>query len=65
MVLEVRSDALDADLQRAWGDYVAWCEGWLTVRRAAGPEAVRAAFLDVLAGRVAPHEAHILNMQAS
>ena len=56
--------ALDADLERAWGDYVAWSRSWLTVRRAAGPEAVRAAFLDVLAGRLAPDEAHILSMHA-
>jgi len=47
-------DRLDADIARAWARYVPWCDGWLKVRRAGGPDAVRAAFLDVLGGRVAP-----------
>ena len=55
-------DRLDADVARAWADYVAWSDGWLTVRHGAGPEAVRAAFLDVLGGRVAPNEAHVVSM---
>jgi uncharacterized protein DUF2855 len=55
---------LDADVARAWARYVAWSEGWLTVRRAAGPEAVRAAFLDVLGGRVASNEAHLASMHS-
>jgi uncharacterized protein DUF2855 len=57
-------DRLDADVARAWARYVAWSEGWLTVRRAAGPEAVRAAFLDVLGGRVASNEAHLASMHS-
>jgi Protein of unknown function (DUF2855) len=56
---------LDADVARAWARYVAWSDGWLTVRRGAGPEAVRAAFLDVLGGRVAPNEAHLVSMHSS
>jgi hypothetical protein len=58
-------DRLDADLARAWARYVAWSAGWLTVRRAGGPDAVRAAFLDVLGGRVAPNEAHVVSMHPS
>jgi hypothetical protein len=58
-------DRLDADLARAWARYVAWSESWLTVRRAGGPDAVRAAFLDVLGGRVAPNEAHVVSMHSS
>jgi hypothetical protein len=57
-------DRLDADVARAWARYVAWSEGWLTVRRGAGPEAVRAAFLDVLGGHVAPNEAHLASMHS-
>lgn len=58
-------DRLDADIARAWARYVAWSRGWLTVLRADGPEAVRSAFLEVLGGRVAPNEAHVLSMHAS
>ena len=55
-------ERLDADVARAWERYVAWSRGWLTVRRAHGPEAVRAAFLDVLGGGVAPNEAYVVSM---
>ncbi len=60
-------DAIDALLRRpiAFTRYAAWTEGWLTVRRAAGPEAARAAWLDVLGGRVAPNAAHVVSMQPS
>jgi hypothetical protein len=58
-------DTLDADIARAWARYVAWCDGWLTVRRGGGPDAVRAAFLDVLGGRVASNEAHVVSMHSS
>jgi len=58
-------DSLDADIARAWARYVAWSDGWLTVRRAGGPDAVRAAYLDVLGGRVAPNEAHVVSMHSS
>jgi hypothetical protein len=58
-------DRLDADIAQAWARYVAWSDGWLTVRRAGGPDAVRAAYLDVLAGRVAPNEAHVVSMHSS
>jgi hypothetical protein len=58
-------DSLDADIARAWARYVAWSDGWLTVRRAGGPDAVRAAYLDVFGGRVAPNEAHVVSMHSS
>ena len=58
-------DRLDADVARAWARYVTWSGSWLTVRRAGGPEAVRSAFLDVLGGRVAPNEAHVLSMHSA
>jgi hypothetical protein len=58
-------DRLDDDVARAWARYVAWSDGWLTVRRAGGPDAVRAAFLDILGGRVAPNEAHVVSMHSS
>jgi hypothetical protein len=58
-------DRLDDDIARAWARYVAWSDGWLTVRRAGGPDAVRAAFLDILGGRVAPNEAHVVSMHSS
>jgi hypothetical protein len=32
-------DRLDDDIARAWARYVAWSDGWLTVRRAGGPDA--------------------------
>ena len=53
---------LDADVAQAWERYVSWVRSWLTVRRAAGADAVRDAFLDVLRGRVAPNEAWVVSM---
>jgi hypothetical protein len=53
---------LGPEVARAWAPYAEWAAGWLTVRRGNGPDAVRAAYLDVLGGRVAPHEAHVVSM---
>ena len=58
-------DRLDADVEAAWSRYAGWADTWLTVRHAAGPEAVRSVFLDVLGGRVAPGEAHVVSMHQS
>ena len=46
---------------RGWTRIPAWGVAEVTGTR---PDAVRAAFLEVLAGKVAPHEAHILSMRA-
>ena len=58
-------DRLDGDVEEAWSRYAGWADTWLTVRHAAGPEAVRSVFLDVLGGRVAPGEAHVVSMHQS
>jgi hypothetical protein len=53
---------LDERMGAALRAFAGWCAGWLEVERASGGDAVRAAYLDVLEGRVAPDAAHVLNL---
>ncbi|MEA2214872.1 MAG: hypothetical protein QOK19_433 [Solirubrobacteraceae bacterium] len=53
---------LEARLAAAWAPYVAWTDGWLNVTRAAGPEALRTVYLDLLDGRIDPAGAHVLSL---
>ena len=46
----------------AWDPFVDWTEGWLQVRRAAGPEAVRSTYLELLDGRTDPAVGHVLSL---
>ncbi len=46
----------------AWHPFCAWVDGWLEVRRGEGFDAVQAAYLDVLEGRVDPRTAHVLSL---
>ena len=42
-----------------------WTDGWLEVIHERGPEALRAAYLDLLDGRIDPARAHVLTLQPS
>ena len=46
----------------AWHPFCDWIDGWLEVTRGSGFEAVQAAYLDVLEGRVDPKSAHVLTL---
>lgn len=55
-----------AELERrvadAWHPFCDWAAGWLEPIRGAGFDAVRAAYLDALEGRVDPARAHVLTL---
>jgi hypothetical protein len=53
---------LEARLAEAWSPYVEWTDDWLKVTRSEGPEALRQAYLDLLAGRIDPASAHVLSL---
>jgi hypothetical protein len=56
-------DGFEARTTEAWRHYVEWTEGWLQVVRGQGPEAVAAAYLEMLAGGVDPTVGHVLTMR--
>jgi hypothetical protein len=53
-------DGLDAKFAEAWQGFAAAVEGWVDVRIGHGPEALRAAWLEVLAGHTPPRTGHVI-----
>jgi uncharacterized protein DUF2855 len=53
---------LDDRVGEAWRRYVEFADGWLTIRRGSGPEAVEQAYLELLEGRTNPATGHVLSM---
>jgi hypothetical protein len=53
---------LETRVADAWHPFCDWVDGWLEVRRGEGFDAVRAAYMDVLEGRVDPASAHVLSL---
>jgi Protein of unknown function (DUF2855) len=53
---------LEARVADAWHPFCGWTAGWLEPIRGHGFEALRAAYLDVLEGRVDPKRAHVLSL---
>jgi hypothetical protein len=53
---------LEERVAGAWHPFCEWTESWLTPIRGEGFEAVQAAYLDVLEGRVEPKNAHVLTL---
>ena len=47
----------------AWHPFCEWTAGWLETIPGTGFDAVRAAYLDVLEGRVDPKHAHVLSLE--
>jgi hypothetical protein len=54
-------DGFEQRLAEAWHPYREWTAGWLEVLHAGGPEAIEAAYLDLLDGRIDPATAHVLS----
>ena len=63
------SQALAQRLLQSWRDFLATVAGadspWLAVQHHAGPDAVKATYLEVLCGRADPHTGHILSLGAA
>jgi len=55
-------EGLDQRFSTAWERFVGVVRGWVDVRVGDGPEALRAAWLDVLAGRVPPRVGHVVQL---
>jgi len=53
---------LETRVADAWHPFCAWIGGWLEPIPGEGFDAVRAAYLDVLEGRVDPKHAHVLSL---
>jgi hypothetical protein len=54
-------EELDRRVAGAWRPFVEWASGWLQIVRAEGPEAVEAAYLELLDGRTDPSVGHVLS----
>jgi uncharacterized protein DUF2855 len=55
-------EGLEQRLADAWSPYLEWTDTWLEVVQGEGSEAVEAAYLDLLDGRIDPAEAHVLSL---
>jgi hypothetical protein len=55
-------EELDRRVADAWRPFVEWSTGWLKVVRGEGPEAVEAAYLELLDGRADPSVGHVLSL---
>lgn len=49
----------------AWQSFGDWVDGWLRFEEAAGPEAVEATYLGLLANRIDPQVGHVCTMHAA
>jgi hypothetical protein len=55
-------EGIDARFAEAWHRFAGAVGGWVDVRVGAGPEALREAWLEVLAGRAAPRVGHVIRL---
>jgi hypothetical protein len=53
---------LDERFAQAWGSFVPVVEGWVDVTTGSGPQALEAAYLEVLSGRSDPRTGHVLRL---
>jgi hypothetical protein len=58
-------DGLQERLGAAWGRFVAWTDDWLKVVAGRGEADVDRVYHDVLGGRAAPEEGHVLSLWES
>jgi hypothetical protein len=55
---------IDARFSAAWAAFAPKLQLWLNVVEGRGPAAVRAVYLDTLAGRIPPDQGHMLSLSA-
>ena len=61
-VQEWGQETMDARLGAAWDDYAAWCDTWIEFRDFVGPEAVTAAYLELLEAGADPRVGYICTL---
>jgi hypothetical protein len=54
------ADGLDSRIERAWNAFVESVDGWLTIDEHHGFDAIEPTWLEVLEGRAAPNEGHVV-----
>jgi hypothetical protein len=54
---------IDERVTDAWKPFVEWSGGWLEVRRGAGPDALKDAYVAVLGGKVEPRVGHVVHLR--
>jgi hypothetical protein len=52
---------LDAKVAESWHPFAEWAGKWLEVKRGKGPEQLKAAYLEVLEGKIDPKVGHVLS----
>ena len=57
------SAGLEQRLAEAWEPFAQWTGGWLELIRARGGEELRAAYLELLDGRIDPAKAHVISLR--
>lgn len=61
-VEEWGQETMDARLGEAWDEYAAWCDSWIEFREFAGPDAVTAAYLELLEAGADPRVGYICTL---
>jgi NADPH:quinone reductase-like Zn-dependent oxidoreductase len=54
----------DERVDASWDRFIDSADGWLDIVEHRGPDAVATAFADVVDGRVAPHQAYVISLDA-
>jgi Protein of unknown function (DUF2855) len=57
-------EGLDERVAEAWDPFVEWTAAWLEVTHGRGPEALEAAYLELLDGRIDPSTAYVLSLSS-
>ena len=55
-------EGLERNIAGSWAPYLEWAQGWMKVIHSSGEDALRGAYLDLLAGRIDPASAHVLSL---
>jgi hypothetical protein len=55
-------DGVETEHAKAWERFAPVVEGWVDVQLGVGPEALRSAWLEVLAGGVPPRTGHVVQL---
>ena len=62
MLRDEAGKAFDARLEESWKPFAEAAARWIEVVHRSGPDAVRDAYLEVLAGRTPPDRAYVLSL---
>jgi hypothetical protein len=55
-------EGLEERIAESWHPYAEWAEGWMTIEREQGPQALERVYLELLDGRIDPARAHVVSL---